>query len=351
MRKKFLHLTISLLALSLTGIASESLSIHSSPVGVMEVSAAAGTGTGKVVTLLSAPLLRAAGKTGAMSGTISGVEITRLLSANAGWHPSEITNPAQPHGLMITSGTAAGRMFLIVNHSDNSSSAIQVADPHNRSLNLTTLGIQPGTDTYQIFELDTIKTLFGEPDLENSFSVQSGPAAQQADVVTLTQNGSVSSYFFSTIHKRWTAIRLGSPDGSNTPIMPYYGIQYNRLAPHPLKIILSGEVPRLERQMTIPAQGATLISSYWPVTQRLAQTGLADRPEWRRGVPANSDRVVLTSGAASSTYYHDGQNWRRIGLGSPLSNDTVIGTGSALLIIRPSAGSALPVTQGMPYNL
>jgi hypothetical protein len=352
MRKKLLILTSSLIMLGHLNIqASETLTIQSLPVGVMEVNAGAGNGSTKTVSLISAPLLRTASQSGKMSGVINAVETSRIISESAGWQPSELTNPAQPHGLMVTSGTAAGRLFLISSSTNNSPTALQVTDPHNRNLDLTTLGIQLGTDTYQIIELDTIKSLFGEPEQGNSSSVQGGPVPQQADVVTLTQNGSVSSYFYSTTHQRWTTIRLGSPDGSHTPILPYYGVQYARIAPYPLQIVLSGEVPRLNRQMTIPPHGATLVASYWPVAQSLAQTGLGSRPEWRRGIPPNVDRVSLSSPLGSSSYYHDGQNWRKISLGQPLSDEVIVNTGSAMLINRPASGSALPVIQPIPYNL
>lgn len=352
MRKTLLTLTAVLTLLGYQGIqASESLTIHSMPVGVMEVTVPAGSGSAKTTSLISAPLLRTASKSGKMFGLITEVNSARILSENAGWEASELTALDQPHGLMITSGSAAGRLFLISPNTNNSSTALQVTDPHNRNLDLTALGIQLGIDTYQIIELDTIKSLFGEPDQSNPSSVQGGSTPQQSDVITLTQNGSVTSYFYSSTRQRWSAIRLGSPDASHTPILPYYGIQYARIATQPLKIVLSGEVPRLDRQMTIPSHGATLVASYWPVAQRLAQTGLADRAEWRRGTPPNTDRVSLTSPLGSASYYHDGQNWRKISLGQPISDDVIINTGSAMLISRPTSGLALPVIQTIPYNL
>jgi hypothetical protein len=66
---------------------------------------------------------------------------------------------------------------------------------------------------------------------------------------------------------------------------------------------------------------------------------------------AQADRITLANLGSSSSYYFDGQNWRRVGLGQPVSNDVAIPLGSSMLIQRPASGPPLVLQQFPPYNL
>ena len=44
----------------------------------------------------------------------------------------------------------------------------------------------------------------------------------------------------------------------------------------------------------------------------------------------------MTSAGTWATYFHDGSNWRKNARGNPISDDTVVASGTAVLISKAS---------------
>jgi hypothetical protein len=331
------------------------------PVGFVTVGITAGTGSAKRNTLFSLPLLETEAIGGQVAGTITGVTANTISNSNAGWTAGELSNPASPYLIQITSGAAEGRMFLVsssantggaISGAANTATTVTVSSIDAAQVDLTTLGIVNGTDTYKIFACDTISSFFGTPE---TTGVQGGTGAANADSIVAVLNGSSQTYFFKTdaVPPRWSRVGLGSPDASNTPLLPYYGVQYSRLANTALSFVVTGSVPTSERKAGVKNSGPTFLSQFWPADSTLSSVGLQNLAGWQAGASAAAaDTVVLTSGGSANTYFYDGSNWRRVALGSPLANDTIIPVGTTISINKKgSAAGYTTLTQAPPYSL
>lgn len=320
------------------------------PVGFVTVNVTAGLGVAKKTTLFSVPLLEIEGITGQASGTITSVGTNTISNSNAGWASGELAQSATPYLLLVTSGAAEGRMFLI---SANTSTSLTVSGTDSvQNPDLTALGIVPNTDTYTILACGTLKSLFGTPE---TTGIQGGTTSNNADTLIMYLNGAASTYFYKTdaTPPRWTKVTLGNPDASNTPVLPYYGIEYHRLPATPLSFIVTGAVPTKERKIGIKNLGTTLLSQYWPTESTLVSLGIQNVPGWVSAPSnANADTVLVTSSGVFSTYWHDGSNWRKVTLGNPISDNVVIPIGTTIQIRKK--GNTIgysTLTQAVPYDV
>ena len=117
---RFLTSSLSLLAALAIAVpaARAQETATTDPVGFVTVGIAAGTGLSKKNTLFSLPLLETESIDGQVAGTITGVTVNSISNSSAGWTPGALSNPATPYLIMITSGPAQGRMFLIASSTD-----------------------------------------------------------------------------------------------------------------------------------------------------------------------------------------------------------------------------------------
>lgn len=341
-------------AVALTSQGLAQTTVQGEPFGYVKINITAGTGTTKKTTLLSVPLLEEASITGNATGRITGVTGTTISALGAGWAAGQLSTAATPYLLEITSGTAKGRMLLISTTTANTSDTVTIAtEEATRVGDLTNLGITAGAengDTYRIRPVDTLSSFFGTPE---STLVQGGASANNADTITIVSNGGANTFFYSTTLGRWTRVTLGSPDASNTPIPPYAGVQYARLASTPLNFIVTGKVPSGEREVSIKNSGTTLLAPYWPVTQTLAQLAIQNTPNWGSGASAGAaDTLALSSGGSVSTFFFDGSNWRRVALGSPLADTNAVPVGASIMINKKGNATGFASYQhAAPYNL
>jgi hypothetical protein len=143
----------------------------------------------------------------------------------------------------------------------------------------------------------------------------------------------------------------GSPDASNVPLLPYYGMQYQRIANTPLSATVTGEVPVKPRKVAVKNSGITLISQFWPADSTLLSSGLSSVVT--PGASASvADTVILTSGGSASTYWYNGTNWRRVFAGSPISDSTPIPIGTTVQISRKGTATGYTtLSQPVPYSL
>jgi hypothetical protein len=351
-------LSISCVFLFAVTASGQNSSISTVPVGYCTIEIAAGTGVAKRNSLVSVPLL-SIDPTLPSRGTVVGIKNRSTLNVAPSdkgleglesWPPGSLSRPSSPYLLQLTSGAGEGRMFLISTTSPNSSTEITLTDPHVDTLDLVSEGVSAG-DTFKIYACDTLLSFFGRP--EDS-GVQGGATFREADSVVILNNGAASTYFYSTSLGRWTRVALGSPDASHTPLLPYYGLQYSRIAPTPLKLVALGEVPAGKRKVPIRKSGSTILSTYWPSGQKLIDSGLHTTRGWNAWSPTvTGDRLTLTENGSASTHRYDGAGWRRATVGNPLSNDTILPGAGACMIFRRGDNISSPVylTQDAPYNL
>jgi hypothetical protein len=307
------------------------------PTGFANISIAAGSGTAKKTTLVSIPLLEDVTITGRSTGRITGVGATTITSTGAGWMAGALSAPSAPYLLEITSGAAQGRILQLSTATANTADTVTIdAGEAARTGNLTTLGIVADAtngDTYRLWPADTLGSFFGTPE---TTGIQGGTTAAAADTVTLVANGSAVTYFYNTgvTPPRWSRVGLGGgTDAGNVVILPYTGVQYARVAATPLQFRVLGRMPAGQRKVAIKNSGTTLLSPYWPVSQTLGQLGLHNLPGWVSSTTiASADTVVLTANGSVTTYYHDGNSWRRVGLGAGSSDAVTVPVGASILI-------------------
>lgn len=348
-------------AIAASGQINAQTTVATDPVGFVTVSIAAGTGSAKKNTFFSLPMLETQSITGQVSGVITGVTSSSISNSNAGWTAGALSQPATPYLIQITSGAAEGRMFLIASSANtggaiagtaNTATTVTVSSLDTAQVDLTTLGIVTGTDTYKIYACDTLSSFFGAGNPTGASAVRGGSAAGSADSVVIVANGTPATYFYSTSSNRWARVALGSPDASNVPILPYYGLQFQRLADSALSFVVTGDVPMEKRQVGIKKSGSTILSQYWPADSTLSSIGLQNLAGWQSGASASvADTVVLTSGGSANTYFYSGTNWKRVALGSPNADTTPVPIGTSVSIVKKGSTSGYAtLTQQPPYT-
>lgn len=322
------------------------------PVGFVAVGITAGTGTAKRNTLFSVPLLETESIVGQVAGTITGVTANTIENSNAGWNAGQLSVSVTPYLIQVTSGSAAGRMFLISSTAPNTSTTVTTSPVDSAQVNLQTIGVAAG-NTYKIFACDTLGSFFGTP---ASSGILGGSAAANADTVIIVSNGTPTTYFYNTASTPagWRKVGLGAgPNDANTPLLPYYGIQFARLGNTDLSFTVTGGVPTQSRVVSVKNFGTTVLSQFWPVQSTLGGLGLQNISTWQSGASATvADTVVLTASGTPSTYWYDGRNWRRVGLGNQISDNVAVPIGTSILVNKKgSTPGFASFSQPVPYNL
>jgi hypothetical protein len=328
--------------------------VQGEPFGYVKINIAAGLGASKRTSFVSIPLLQEANITGKSSGRITGVTSTSITVADAGWAAGQLAVAATPRLIEITSGAAQGRMLLI---GANTADTVTISgDEATRTGNLANLGIvaDPASgDTFKIRPVYTLSSFFGTPE---TTLIKGGTSSSTADTITTVSNGQSATYFYNTgvTPNRWSRVALGNPDASNTPLPPYAGLQYARLPNTPLEFIVTGKVPSGQREVSIKNSGPTIFAPFWPVTQTLAQLALQNTPNWLKASSvASADTILVSAAGSTTTFYHDGTNWRRSALGNPVANTNTVPVGAAIMINKRNSGGAgyAAYENAAPYNL
>jgi hypothetical protein len=352
MRMKSTSLTLAaaavLAALPLAN--AQNVTATTDPVGFVTMNITAGTGTAKKISFISVPLLDSASSIGGQSiGVISAFSASTITSASAGWTPGQLSTASAPYLIQITSGSAKGSMWLISTTANNTAETVTISADDQVNIDLTQIGLAVG-DGYKIIPCDTLASLFGTP---ATTGVLGGANQTVADTLQILINGSTKTYFYSTTNNRWTQQTLGSPDASNTPLRPYIGIQYGRLANTNLQITATGNVPVIDREVQVKNSGLTLISQYWPTDSTLASLGLNTISGWTSGANGTvADTVQINTTGTTKTFYFDGTNWRQVTLGSPIKDTEPVPVGSSLILNQKGSQTGYSTyTQLIPYSL
>lgn len=319
------------------------------PVGYVTLHVAAGNGVSKTITAISVPLYGYAEGAGELKGEITGVSANSLSNSSAGWTPGELSQPATPFVIKLTSGAATGRTFLISTATPNTATTVTIDAKDVAQGALTSFGIVAG-DRYEIFPCDTLSSLFGTPE---TTGIQGGTSVNNADSLMIAVNGVYENYYYNTSLNRWAKAILGNPDASHTPLRPDSGILYSRRAAASLELILSGRVSTTPRSVAVKDKGVTILSQNWPVDTTLLASGIQNIPTWTSApTAAAADKVQIVRNGTPYTYWFNGTSWRKLLLGSPLADQEVIPAGSAVLIDKNGATSGYrTLNQTMPYSV
>jgi hypothetical protein len=317
------------------------------PSGYFTLNIAAGTAGSRTLSTISLPMLSVASAGGQMVGQVTGLTANTISNANGNWSAGQLSQAATPYLVQFTSGAATGRTFLISSSAANTATTLTIDSSDAATTDLTTIGAVAGTDTYQIIAAKTLSSLFGTPD---TTGIQGGTLATSADQVQIYNGAAWLSYYYNTAAPGW--MRVGPPIASpNVVIRPETAMIYSRAATSPLSLMISGVVPRVNRQTLVSNAGLTFLAHDWPAGLTLAGSNIQNIPGWSQGAQSVADVVQMYDGAAWLQYYHNGTNWVRIGSGDD-SDAVTIPAGSAVILEKKNSSSGQNVlAQPLPYTL
>jgi len=340
------------------------------PVGFVTVTAVGGVSGAKRSTLISLPLLDVDGAlSNGVSGLISSVTSNSIVVTNANWTPGALSQPSSPFVVQITSGAAAGSMFLVASSATTGGASggatlantasnlfISSLDLTRYGNNLSNAGITAG-DGFKIFACDTLSSAFGAPGATpgSSNSILGGATAAAADNVVVTVNGTPTTYYYSTTSSQWVRSPINAAAG-NVALVPNYGVSYNRQSSNAFSFVLTGQVPVTNRIVSIRNGGSTVLAQYWPTATSLNSLGLQNLSNWVKGTnqTATDNVIVNTSGTPVTYYYFSSgstNQWRRFPLTTSQDN-VVIPIGAAVTVVKKGAASTFTnLVQSIPYSL
>lgn len=324
------------------------------PVGFVTVSAAAGNGTNRTVSVLSFPLVSSEAITGQANGLITDVTANSISNSSAGWSAGALSVAATPYVIRITSGAAKGYTFLVSTTTANTATTVTIDSEEAGKIDLSTLGIVTGAsgDTYAIYGCDTLSNSFGTP---ATTGIQGGTSATGAgaDIVQVFLTGFWRSYYYNTTSASW---RLVGPNtlSNNIPIRPDSAVLYSRLPASALSLTVLGTVPTSNRKALVNNSGVSFVSNSWPVNLTLSTSAINLIPGWVSPSSYDStttDIVQVMVNGFWVKYYYNGTNWRRVGPNT-LSDSVSIPTGSAFIIQKAGSNTgASTLAQTLPYSL
>jgi hypothetical protein len=335
---------------ALTLATASAQTAYTVPEGYVTLTAAAGTGSARTLSVLSLPLLDVASATGQMTGRLTGVTATTFSNSSAGWTAGQLSTAATPYLLRITSGTAIGRTFLLSTSTANTATTVTLDATDAALTDLTTLGIVTGGsgDTYQLIPCDTLSSVFGTP---GTTGILGATSAAAADNIQLFVSGAWRQYYYNTTSNDWR--RIGPNTASNNlALRPDSAVIYARLSATQLSLTLLGRVPATTRKSVVANSGVSFMAGGWPVDLTLATSGINSIPGWVSSTDVSAaDTVQMLVSGAWRQYYHNGTNWRRIGPNT-ISDSVAITTGSGVIINKKgSATGTSLLTQSLPYSL
>jgi hypothetical protein len=316
------------------------------PSGYYTINITPGISGSRSLTLLSVPILKIATATGQMAGQVTGITSTTITNSNANWTAGQLSAASTPYIIQFTSGAAMGRSFLISSITTNSTTTVTIDSSDASQTDLTTLGIQPGTDTYKIVPAATLLSFFGAP---QTTGIPGGTTSDSADQVQLYTGAAWLSYYYNTSVAGW--LRVGPPiPSSNVVLRPETAMIYSRVGTGNLSFMVSGVVPSVNRQAPVANSGLTFLANNWPIGLTLAETNIQNTPGWSKGDQSTADLVQVYNGAWLQ-YYHNGTNWIHIGPGDD-SDTTTIPAGSAVILQKKNSSAGQnPLAQPVPYTL
>lgn len=318
------------------------------PSGYFNVTIPAGTSSSATPSVLSFPLLGTANAGGAMSGVVTGITANTITSTGAAWSAGALSQSTTPCLIQFTSGAAAGRTFLISTSTANTSTTVTLDSQDASQVDLTTLGIMPGTDTYQIYAANTISSIFGTP---ATTGVLGGSGYTGVDEIELLVPGFGWKYFYYNTASGWLEIGPPIPSG-NVVIRPDAALIYVRYGTTPMNLALLGQVPPQSRQALVSNGAPTVLSNSWPVNITLGSSNLSQMPGWVANTNyKDADLVEFLSPIGWLLFYYNGSHWMEVG--PPINSDNyVIPAGSGLIISRlGSTSGQSTLSQALPYSL
>lgn len=278
-------------------------------------------------------------------GRVSAVGPTYIESSAAAWGIGAFSSAASPYAVRLTSGVAAGRLFLVSSTANTATRLYLETD----GFDLTALQIETGSAgaTFEILPADTLATFFGDNSTANPLVVQGGADAKVADLVQLWSGSGWKRYYFNTLWNRWALDSDSEVDAARNSALlrPDRGIMISRRADTPLVIAVVGRVLATpHRAVQLAGENAqSLMATMQPSDVTLAQLALqqSDRSNaWRSASdPAQADIISVWSGATWLSFFYNNAvgHWQRVGDPTSDRDNFVVRAGVPVFVQRRAA--------------
>jgi hypothetical protein len=345
----FTPVSFRLFVLAASGLCSFAFgqSARTTPVGFLEVSLPAGTVEAPSRTSFHAALQEIPSvPAGSVTGRLTGATADSISDSFAGWTPGSLSNKSSPYFIRIVSGTAQGTIWQISTSPSvpNTATTVTVL---NQGIDLTTLGIVPGVDRYEIFPADTLTSMFG------ASTLLAGSSAAVADNVQVWNGAVWIVYYFNSDRSQWERANAPVADYGDTVLRPDVGLIIFRRGPA-MTFLMSGRLAPSDVQIRY-ANGGNTYGGGFPVTQTFAEARIQELAGWKQNANhLEADLVQIWNGAAWISYYFNPASsppqWQRVGPNTPSDSVNVFVPGRPVMFVKrgTTPGSSFLV-QARPY--
>lgn len=313
------------------------------PVGCMTYPLTSGATTSFGVPLLHLP---------AHTGIASTVTSNALSVSDAGWTPNQFASGGVVYFAAIKTGLQAGRTLLVLGNTSNS----LTLDVEDTPLDAAGFAVTPGADTFELFEGDSLGTLFGNSADANGFlpsGLKGGTSRRNADNVQLFEGTVAATYFFNTSVGTWVMVNGGTISRNGLILYPDDGLLLTRRGPTGSLTIL-GRPPTTRLLTKVPGGTVAVMALRFPVNTTLGGLNFGEPGTWLAGSSSTvADTVSLWTGSRWDAYFKNLSNqWLRSGGGGTDQSAILIPAGTSIRISRKGSatGPAAHLGQALPYT-
>jgi len=298
--------------------------------------------------VLTQKLLR--GKT-----TLLGLSNVKIISSGtvSAVSGNDLTLTASPSIAALPAGAKAIKITSRVNQQAGSTNAYGLSAAITASAGETvtaSLGASPNVgDEFVIYQLSTLAGIFGQT---NNLGLNAAATPDTADIVYLTNEGSLVGYFYNSTAAKWRLVSDPSgADQNDTVIQPTAGVMVVRRSTGTPEIFVrfSGEMLPGRQVAKLGGQGFSIVNNPFLVGTTLAGSGLQSTLDGGTG-PGTADVLYLEENGALTGYYYKtggagGSGWRALGDGATDQGAVPIHPGKALLLKDQTGTAALTLAE------
>ena len=289
----------------------------------------------------------------AFTGIASTITPNSLGVAGANWTPNQFVSGGVVYFVAIRTGPQAGRSLLVLGNTSNS----LTLDVEDTPLNAAGFSVTAGTDTFELFQGDTLGSLFGTTADGNgnlASGLKGGTSTQNADRIQLFEGTGFNSYIFNTSVGAWVLVNGGASSHNGLILYPDDGMLLTRRGPNGNLTIL-GRVPSTRQLTKFPGGTTSVMAIRFPANTTLGGLNFGAPGTWLAGSNSTvADTVSIWSGSKWDTYFKNLNNqWRKAnGNGGDQSN-LAIRAGTSIRITKKGSatGAASYLSQTLPYGL
>lgn len=286
-----------------------------------------------------------------LSGKSTLIALTNVRILTAGTitavSGNELTLNGSPALSTLAAGPKAIKITSRVNHKAGSTNAYGYSAKITATAGevaTAALPVAPNVgDEFVVYQLNTLASVFGA---NNSYGLNAGTTSANADIVYLTNEGSLVGYFYRSDVSNWRLVN--DPDGANqgdTIIEPSAGLMVTRRSAGTPEIFirLAGEALPGKQVAKIGGSGYSIVNNPFLTPTTLAESGLSTSLNGGTG-PGTADVLYIEEEGVLTGYYYKtagvgGTGWRALGDASTDRSDLIVKPGKALLL-KDQVGTA-----------